>query len=95
MSTLAFIQNIGPTGIVILFLAVLLIFGPKSLPALGRSMGRALREFRDATNKLSSSLDDSDEDADEKSSSREVLEDEQPAPAQTSRAETATAKSDG
>lgn len=38
--------NIGPLEIAIVLLIVLIIFGPKRLPELGRSMGRGIREFR-------------------------------------------------
>ncbi len=38
----------GPLEIVILLVIVLLIFGPKRLPDLGRSMGRGMREFKDS-----------------------------------------------
>jgi sec-independent protein translocase protein TatA len=37
----------GPTEILILLLVVLLVFGPKRLPQLGRSLGHGLREFKD------------------------------------------------
>ena len=37
--------NIGPLEIAIVLVIVLLIFGPKRLPDLGRSMGRGMREF--------------------------------------------------
>jgi sec-independent protein translocase protein TatA len=38
----------GPLEIVILLVIVLLIFGPKRLPDLGRSLGRGMREFKDS-----------------------------------------------
>jgi sec-independent protein translocase protein TatA len=38
----------GPLEIIILLVIVLLIFGPKRLPDLGRSMGRGMREFKDS-----------------------------------------------
>lgn len=38
--------NIGPMEIVIVLVIVLVIFGPKRLPELGRSLGRGLREFK-------------------------------------------------
>ena len=37
----------GPLEIVIVLVIVLLIFGPKRLPDLGRSLGRGMREFKD------------------------------------------------
>jgi len=38
----------GPLEIVVLLVIVLLIFGPKRLPDLGRSLGRGMREFKDS-----------------------------------------------
>ena len=40
--------NIGPLEIVIVLVIVLIIFGPKRLPDLGRSLGRGMREFKDS-----------------------------------------------
>jgi sec-independent protein translocase protein TatA len=40
--------NVGPLEIAIVLVIVLLIFGPKRLPDLGRSMGRGMREFKDS-----------------------------------------------
>lgn len=40
--------GIGPLEIVIILIIVLVIFGPKRLPDLGRSLGRGMREFRDS-----------------------------------------------
>ncbi|MEA2374871.1 MAG: sec-independent protein translocase protein TatA [Thermoleophilaceae bacterium] len=40
--------NVGPVEIIILLVIVLLIFGPKRLPDLGRSLGRGMREFKDS-----------------------------------------------
>jgi sec-independent protein translocase protein TatA len=38
----------GPLEIVIVLIIVLVIFGPKRLPELGRSMGKGMREFKDS-----------------------------------------------
>jgi sec-independent protein translocase protein TatA len=40
--------NIGPVEIIIVLFIVLVIFGPKRLPELGRSMGKGMREFKDS-----------------------------------------------
>jgi sec-independent protein translocase protein TatA len=50
--------NIGPLEIVIILIIALIIFGPKRLPELGRSMGKGMREFK---NSLTSDKDDDDD----------------------------------
>ena len=40
--------NIGPTELIIVLVIVLLIFGPKRLPGLGRQLGSGMREFKDS-----------------------------------------------
>ena len=40
--------SIGMTELIILLVVVLLIFGPKRLPEMGRSLGRGMREFKDS-----------------------------------------------
>ena len=47
---------IGPGEIVILLIVALLVFGPKRLPEMGRSIGKGMREFK------SSMSDRSDDD---------------------------------
>ena len=38
--------NVGPLELVIVLLIALIIFGPKKLPQLGRSLGQGMREFK-------------------------------------------------
>jgi sec-independent protein translocase protein TatA len=59
--------NIGPLEIAIVLIIVLIIFGPKRLPELGRSMGRGIREFK-------GSLSGDDKDKDEADANRAELE---------------------
>ncbi|MEC0128537.1 twin-arginine translocase TatA/TatE family subunit [Paenibacillus pabuli] len=39
--------GIGPTGIILLVIVALLLFGPNKLPELGRAVGRTFREFKE------------------------------------------------
>jgi sec-independent protein translocase protein TatA len=40
--------NIGPLELVVVLIIALVILGPKKLPDVGRSMGRGMREFKNA-----------------------------------------------
>ncbi|HEY7149999.1 MAG TPA: twin-arginine translocase TatA/TatE family subunit [Gaiellaceae bacterium] len=40
--------NIGWQGAIIILIVLLVIFGPKRLPEMGRSLGRGMREFKDS-----------------------------------------------
>jgi sec-independent protein translocase protein TatA len=51
--------NIGPLELIIVLAIVLLIFGPKKLPQLGRSLGGGMREFKDSVS--GKNKDDDDE----------------------------------
>ena len=51
----------GPIGMqemVIILVLALIIFGPRKLPELGRSLGKSINEFKRASNDLRNSLDD-------------------------------------
>jgi len=41
-------SGVGPTELVIVLVLALIVFGPKRLPELGRSVGRGMREFKQA-----------------------------------------------
>lgn len=62
--------NIGPLEIVIVLVIVLLIFGPKRLPDLGRSLGSGMREFKDSV--TGKSNDDDELDAGETRSAEQA-----------------------
>jgi sec-independent protein translocase protein TatA len=40
--------NIGPLELAIVLIIALVVFGPKRLPELGRSLGKGMREFKDS-----------------------------------------------
>ena len=51
----------GPLGmqeLIIIFIIALLIFGPRKLPELGRSLGKSLGEFKRASNELRNTLEE-------------------------------------
>lgn len=53
-------SQIGPLEIVLVLVIVLVIFGPKRLPGLGKQLGGGLREFKDSL--TGGDHDDDDED---------------------------------
>lgn len=48
--------GLRPEHLVIILIVALLIFGPKQLPELGRSLGKAINEFRGATKDAAQAL---------------------------------------
>lgn len=44
--------GIGATGIVLIVLVALLLFGPSKLPELGRAFGKTLREFKNGAREM-------------------------------------------
>ena len=59
--SLAVFETIGPLELLIVLGIVLVIFGPKRLPGLGRQLGSGMREFRDSI-RSKGDADDSDAD---------------------------------
>jgi sec-independent protein translocase protein TatA len=56
-------NSIGAPELLIVLVIVLLIFGPKRLPGLGRQLGSGMREFKDSiSGKISSDDDEEDDD---------------------------------
>ena len=53
--------RIGMGELLVILAVALIIYGPTNLPELGRSIGRALREFREASKDLSKSIMEDDE----------------------------------
>jgi len=66
-------NSIGPPELLIVLVIVLVIFGPKRLPGLGRSLGSGMREFRDSITGKGSKDDDADEKTDSTSQANAAL----------------------
>ena len=65
--TLAFIQGLGWTEVVVVLFLILLLFGAKRLPELARGFGKSIREFKKATSEIEGDI-------------RSAIEDEPPKP---------------
>ena len=52
------LPSLGVMELVIIMVIALIIFGPRKLPELGRSLGKSIGEFRRASNELKSTLED-------------------------------------
>jgi sec-independent protein translocase protein TatA len=50
--------SIGMPELIIIFVIALIIFGPRKLPELGRSLGKSINEFKRASNELKSTLEE-------------------------------------
>ena len=66
--------NIGPTELIIVLVIVLLIFGPKRLPGLGKQLGTGMREFKDSISGKGGRDDDDDDDDDQAGADRRKTE---------------------
>jgi len=40
--------NVGPLELIVVLIIALIVLGPKKLPEVGRSVGKGMREFKDA-----------------------------------------------
>jgi TatA/E family protein of Tat protein translocase len=50
--------SVGVPELIIIFTIALIIFGPRKLPELGKSLGKSLAEFKRASNELKSTLEE-------------------------------------
>ena len=49
--------SLGMPELIVIFVIALIVFGPRKLPEIGRSLGRGIAEFKNATNELQSTLE--------------------------------------
>ena len=50
--------SIGMPELIVIFVIALVVFGPRRLPEIGRSLGKAIAEFKRATNELQRTLEE-------------------------------------
>jgi sec-independent protein translocase protein TatA len=53
--------SIGPLELVVVLVIALIVLGPKKLPGVGRSLGKGMREFKNAISGVDPRNDDRDE----------------------------------
>ena len=66
--------SIGLPELLMIFVIALLLFGPKKLPDIGKSLGKAMGEFRRASNDLQRSLEEEVAADEQKAARREIEE---------------------
>ena len=50
--------SLGMPELIVIFVIALIVFGPRKLPELGRSLGRSIAEFKKATHELQATLEE-------------------------------------
>ncbi len=83
--------SIGMQELIIIFVIALIIFGPRRLPDLGKSLGRSIAEFKRASNELRNTLEEEIRVDDQRQSQAAATT---PGPAATESAPTAAADSE-
>jgi sec-independent protein translocase protein TatA len=72
--------SIGMPELIIILTIALIIFGPRKLPELGRSLGKSLGEFKRASNELRNTLDEEIRIEEQRSAERTATERARTAP---------------
>ena len=57
----AFIPGLGPMELIIILVIILIIFGPKRLPQLGKSLGKTMKAIREGSDGTGEDDEDDDE----------------------------------
>jgi len=64
--------SIGPTELILIFVVALLVFGPKKLPEIGKSIGKAIREFRRTSEEIKGRIEEEIQASEVKDLGREL-----------------------
>lgn len=72
--SLALFRQFGTGEIVVILLVLLVLFGAKKLPEMGKGLGKGIREFRDATKGLADDVDEGLKGDDESRARRGSIE---------------------
>ncbi len=67
--------SLGMQEIIVIFVLALIIFGPRKLPELGKSLGRGLAEFKKASNELKQTWEEEVRLDKEKETMAQILKD--------------------
>ena len=67
--------SLGMQEIIVIFILALIVFGPRKLPELGKSLGRGLSEFKRASNELKQTWEEEVRLDKEKEEMSEILKD--------------------
>jgi sec-independent protein translocase protein TatA len=67
--------SLGMQEIIVIFILALIVFGPRKLPELGKSLGRGLSEFKKASNELRQTWEEEVRLDKEKEEMSEILKD--------------------
>jgi len=67
--------SIGPTELILIFIVALLVFGPKKLPEIGRSVGKAIREFKKTSDEIKGRIEEEIEASEIKDVSKDLTKD--------------------
>lgn len=86
--------SIGMPEMLIILVIALIIFGPRKLPELGRSLGKSLAEFKRASNELKNTLEEEIRLDEQRSTQEEAKAKEAAKPSEASSTPT-TAESSG
>ncbi len=71
----AFFETIGTSELLVILAVALIVFGPKKLPEIGRSLGSGLRELKRASNELMHTIQKPlDDEPDDEAGSRKERE---------------------